>query len=115
MDGFVALPHVVISRRGRSRSQIDDVLAEHGRGRRVAVTVPTLALAIATVTDAALLTVAPAIMVARQLGPELRTFELPMPTPAIPAVLAWHARHERDGAHRWLRATIAETLAAISR
>lgn len=115
MDGFVALPHVVISRRGRSRGQIDDVLAEHGRGRRVAVTVPTLALAIAAVTDAALLTVAPAIMVERQLGPELRTFQLPMPTPAIPAVLAWHARHERDGAHRWLRATIAETLTAISR
>jgi DNA-binding transcriptional LysR family regulator len=110
MDGFVALPHVAISRRGRSWGRLDDALAEHGLTRRVAVTVPTLALAIATVTDAALITVAPSIMVRGALGPELRTFALPMPTPEIPAVLAWHARHERDSAHRWLRSTIAEAL-----
>ena len=115
MDGFAALPHVVISRRGRGRGYLDDVLAEHGLTRRVAVTVPTLALAVATVTGSALLTVAPSIMVRGQLRPELRTFELPMRTPDVPAVLAWHARHERDSAHRWLRATIAETLRAISR
>ena len=114
MDGFVALPHVVISRRGRTRGHIDDALAGHGLSRRVALTVPTLAMAIQTVASSALLTVAPALMVADQLGPGLRTFALPMPTPEIPAVLAWHTRHERDSAHRWLRATIAETLLALS-
>jgi len=34
-------------------------------------------------------------------------------TPAVPAVLAWQARHDRDAAHRWLRTPIADTLTAI--
>jgi hypothetical protein len=37
-----------------------------------------------------------------QLGPSLRSFELPVPTPEIPAVMAWRTRHERDTTHRWL-------------
>jgi DNA-binding transcriptional LysR family regulator len=109
-DGFVALPHVVISRRGRRRNLIDDLLAEQGHRRRVAVTVPTVAMALRAVAVADLITTAPARLTADQLGPALRSFPLPMPAPPIPAVLAWHARHEKDSAHRWLRGMITEVL-----
>ena len=44
------------------------------------------------------------------LDPALRTGPLPIPTPEIPAVMAWHARHDRDAAHRWLRTTITGIL-----
>jgi DNA-binding transcriptional LysR family regulator len=114
MDGFAALPHVVISRRGHRRSRIDDILATHGLNRRVALTVPTLAMALQAVATTALITVAPAILSSHQLPPVLRPFTLPVPTPEIPAVLAWHTRHDRDSAHRWLRATISDILNATS-
>ena len=114
MDGFAALPHVVISRRGRRRSPIDDILDAHGLSRRVALTVPTLAMAIQVAATTTLITVAPAILAGRQLGPALRSCALPAPVPDIPAVMAWHARHERDSAHRWLRTTIGDTLTSIA-
>ncbi|WP_410624321.1 LysR family transcriptional regulator [Amycolatopsis sp. cmx-8-4] len=107
--GFTALPHVVVSRRGRRRDRIDDVLEAHGTARRVSLIVPTLAMALAAVTTAELVTVVPGMAAAR-LGPELRGWPLPVPTPEIPAVLAWHARHDRDGAHTWLRDTIRDVL-----
>ena len=114
LAGFAAAPHVVISRRGRRRNRIDDLLEEHDLRRQVVLTVPTLAMAIQAVTTAGLVTVAPATLTGSQLGPDLRTFPLPLPTPDIPAVLAWHARHERDSAHRWLRTMISETLTSIA-
>jgi DNA-binding transcriptional LysR family regulator len=110
VDGFAALPHVVISRRGRRRNRIDEILQAQGLSRRVAVTVPTLAVALQVVATSAVVTVAPATLAGGQLGPGLRSFVLPLPTPEIPAVMAWHTRHERDSAHRWLRGMISDTL-----
>lgn len=114
-EGFAALTHVVISRRGRRRNPIDDVLEADGLRRRVAMTVPTLAMAVAAVTTAGLATVTPEAFSRHHLGPDLRTHALPVPTPEIPAVMAWHARHERDSAHHWLRAQIADVLADLTR
>jgi DNA-binding transcriptional LysR family regulator len=114
LDGFAALPHVVISRRGRQHDRIDDLLAGHGRRRRVVVTVPTLAAAVQTATAAGLVMVAPERMTSGQVGPELRPYALPLKVPAVPAVLAWHARHERDSAHRWLRGLITDVLTSIA-
>ncbi|MEV7319524.1 LysR family transcriptional regulator [Streptomyces sp. NPDC093970] len=113
--GFAALPHVVISRRGRTRDRIDDLLADRGLHRRVAFTVPTLDLALRTVAEHGLVAVAPALLGGQALAPGLRTYPLPEEAPAVPAVLAWHARHDRDAAHRWLRTLVAEALAAIGR
>lgn len=106
----MALPQVAISRRGRPRGRLDDLLAERGLNRRVVLTVPTLAMALQAVTTADLATIAPQMLAGSQLGPTLRTYPLPLPTPEIPAVLAWHTRHDPDAAHRWLRALIAEIL-----
>jgi DNA-binding transcriptional LysR family regulator len=90
------------------------MLTAHGLSRRVALTVPTLAMALRAV-DAGLVTVAPATLAGSQLGPDLRSWALPVPAPEIPAVMSWHLRHERDSAHRWLRAQIRDTLTAIPR
>ncbi|MFJ3803307.1 LysR family transcriptional regulator [Streptomyces sp. NPDC090088] len=111
--GFAALPQVVVSRRGRTRDRIDDLLAAHDLRRRVVLTVPTLALALRTLVDRDLVTVAPALLGGQALPAPLRAYPLPGDTPAVPAVLAWHARHDRDAAHRWLRTLIADTLTAI--
>lgn len=141
LAGFAALPHVVISRRGRQHDRIDDLLAESQLGpgaetgpglrRRVVLTVPTLHAALRTVSAAGLITVAPEAMASCQIepgtgtglrtgsgsGPEarpgLRAYALPLPVPEIPVVMAWHVRHDRDAAHRWLRALVCEILASL--
>ncbi|MFI9273511.1 LysR family transcriptional regulator [Kitasatospora sp. NPDC052896] len=114
-EGFASLPHVVISRRGRVHDRVDDLLdAQHLR-RRVAFTVPTLALALRTVAAHHLITVVPRLLTGHALPAPLRGYPLPGPAPAVPAVLAWHARHDRDSAHRWLRTLITDTLAAVTR
>lgn len=113
-DGFAALPHIVISRRGRTHNRIDDLLdAQHLR-RRVVFTVPTLAQALRTVAAHNLIAVTPGLLTRHALPPQLRTYPLPGPTPAIPAIMAWHARHDRDAAHRWLRTLIADTLTTVA-
>ncbi|MDT8911911.1 LysR family transcriptional regulator [Amycolatopsis sp. PS_44_ISF1] len=108
--GFTALPHVVVSRRGRRRDRVDELLEARGFSRRVVLTVPTLALAVQAVTAADLITVVPERLAAHQLGPDLRSHPLPVPAPEVPAVMAWHARHDRDTAHRWLRASVRHVL-----
>ncbi|WP_435175335.1 LysR family transcriptional regulator [Actinacidiphila sp. bgisy145] len=109
-DGFAALPHVVVSRRGRTRDRIDDLLDERRLRRHVAFTVPTLVLALGAVAAHPMVTVAPAALTEGLLPAALRTYPLPAPTPPVPAVLAWHARHDRDAAHRWLRTLLTTTL-----
>jgi DNA-binding transcriptional LysR family regulator len=54
-------------------------------------------------------------VLAHPAEPGLCAYPLPEPVTGIPAVLAWHVRHERDSAHRWLRALVGDTLTSIAR
>jgi len=113
-EGCAALPHIVISRRGRRHNRIDDLFEARRLHRHVVFTVPTLALALRTMATSDLVTVAPGLLAGRALPPLLRSYPLPGPATAVPAVLAWHARHDRDSGHRWLRTLIADALTAIA-
>lgn len=104
LDRFAAADHVIVSRRGRLRDGLDDLLAEHGLTRRVACVVPTSAIALQLVAHGAAVTVIAGRMSARgcqDLG--LRTHPLDLDLPLPPVVLSWHRRDDRDPAHRWLR------------
>jgi DNA-binding transcriptional LysR family regulator len=105
---------VVISRRGQADNIVDERLRELGLTRRVALTVPTVAVALATVAATGLVTTVPGLLAAG-LDLALTSRPLPLRTPEIPAVMAWHSRHDRDAAHHWLRSEIAQALAAIAR
>ncbi|WP_254126419.1 LysR family transcriptional regulator [Amycolatopsis sp. CA-230715] len=111
---LAALGHVVISRQGGRHNRVDDLLKERKLSRKVAFTVPTLALALRIVATHNLVVVAPRLLSGHALPSSLRSYPMPGPTSPIPAVLAWHARHDRDAAHRWLRALIADALRAIT-
>ncbi|MFK0249944.1 LysR family transcriptional regulator [Amycolatopsis azurea] len=113
-DALAALSHVVISREGGRHNRVDELLKARELRRNVAFTVPTLALALRIVDTHDLVTVAPRLLTRHALPPSLRAYPMPGPTPPIPAVLAWHARHDRDAAHRWLRALIVDALGKIT-
>ncbi|WP_067673717.1 LysR family transcriptional regulator [Nocardia miyunensis] len=109
---FAAIDHVVVSRRGRLRDPIDDILEKHQLSRRVVLSVPTIDVALRAVAAGDLATVAPASFARRAAHPGLSVHPLPFPLPLIRAVLSWHARVDTDPAHHWLREMIATSATA---
>ncbi|MFJ7213468.1 LysR family transcriptional regulator [Amycolatopsis sp. NPDC098790] len=110
---FAALPHVVISRRGRRHNRVDELLEARGLTRSVTFTVPTVALALPILAAHPLIAVVPGRLTGQVLPPVLRSYPMPgLPSP-VPAVLAWHARHDQDAAHRWFRALITDAFAHV--
>jgi DNA-binding transcriptional LysR family regulator len=113
LERFAAAEHVIISRRGRLRDGLDDLLAEHGLRRRVISALPTSVMALQTVANSDAV-----VVVARQLTAQacadfgLGSHELDLDLPSAPVVLAWHSRYDTDPAHRWLRDHAAGALRA---
>jgi DNA-binding transcriptional LysR family regulator len=108
---FADAEHVVFSRRGRLRGPIDDLLAEHGLRRRVAACAPTPAGGLFLVRSSDLVGVMPAGFGRYAIEAlDLTTFEIPLDLPPLVMGMAWHPRHDADGAHRWLRQCIRESL-----
>jgi DNA-binding transcriptional LysR family regulator len=114
---YAELDHLLISPTSTTASEpplghIDTLLAKHGLRRRVVLTVPHFLVAPFIVASSDLALTAPA----RLLAPfvkllRLRCVELPLRLAGYKLSQVWAARSSDDEAHRWLRATIAKTLA----
>ncbi len=103
--------HVAVSRRGRRHGAVDEALDSHGLRRLVLAVLPTSAAAQAVVSRTDAVTVVPERACAptiASLGLHART--LPITLPAVPVVLVWHRRMQRDPAHAWLRENAREIL-----
>ena len=113
LDAYAAAEHVVVSRRGRLRDRIDDLLEQRGLARRVVACVPTCGAAFRMVAHSDLLVAVPAVL-ARETVPAagLRALPMPLPTEPVSVAMSWHLRYDGDGAHAWLRALVRDVLAA---
>ncbi|MFJ3775491.1 LysR family transcriptional regulator [Streptomyces sp. NPDC090075] len=116
LERFATASHVIVSRRGRLRDGLDELLAERGLERRVVAALPTAALALQAAAHSDTVVVVARHLCARtrdDLG--LRTHDLDLDLPAAPVVLAWHSRYDTDPEHTWLRGhcrtALAEALA----
>lgn len=87
MDEYLATRHITVVYEPRRALDLDQWLAGHGVQRRFAVMVPGFADLPAFIHGSDLLASA----------------EPPMPCPPLPMYMIWHARHQHDAAHRWLR------------
>lgn len=112
LERFVALPHITASRRGRTRSVVDERLAELGLRRQVLATVPTFSAACFLALESDALAIVPSTFAERAAGVmPLTVHDIPLRLPPVELAMAWHVRHDTDPAHRWLR----DTLVAITR
>lgn len=108
---YAAAEHIVFSRRGRMRGPIDDGLAEHGLQRRVAVCTPTVAGGLFLLRDTDLVGTLPDGMGEHAMTAlDLVGFPLPLDLPPLTISMAWHPRHDADGAHRWLRQCVRDAV-----
>lgn len=107
LDTWCGLTHVLVSPRGDTRGPVDDALEALGRTRRVARVVPSFltAVALAANTDH-VLTISRRVAetLAGPLG--LRVLDPPLELAPYTLWLYWHARHDADPAHAWLRGAL---------
>jgi len=106
---FVALPHAFVAPRGTPGGIVDDVLAERGLTRRVALMVQHFLVAPYAVASSELI-ITLAERLARTLTSHLplTIHEPPLTIPRFTMQLYWHERMHREPAHAWLRQQIIE-------
>ncbi|MET7703462.1 LysR family transcriptional regulator [Streptomyces sp. NPDC005485] len=111
---FAGLPHITVTRRGRTYSVVDERLAELGLRRDVLATAPTYAAAcfFALRTDALALVPSEVAAEAARVMP-LAVLEIPLELPVATTGMAWHVRVDTDPAHRWLRGAVARAAAEV--
>lgn len=104
-DRFCTLGHVLVTPQSTSRTSfLDELLAQRGRSRRVAVAVSHFLVAPMVVAQSDLvLTVAERLgrRAARELG--LRVAPVPLDIFPFDIVMQWHPRHTHDPGHSFLR------------
>ncbi|MGW5232564.1 LysR family transcriptional regulator [Streptomyces nodosus] len=113
-ERYAAAEHLTVSRRGRLRDPVDDVMDALDLRRRVVAATPTAATALRLALGTDLLVTVPEAVTrsARQeLG--LATLPLPLDLPPIPLFLLWHQRYDNDRAHRWLRDRAHDAMQAV--
>ncbi|OZE91270.1 LysR family transcriptional regulator [Rhodococcus sp. 14-2686-1-2] len=111
---FASARHVIVSRRGRDRDRVDEVLGGIGLDRRVCAVVPTSSSALELVSDSDLVAVVAEGMCAapmRRFGIVARS--LPFELPGSPVHILWHRRNDSDPPHAWLRSRARDVLDAV--
>ncbi len=95
---------MLTSLRGTAHGVVDDVLAERGLGRTLAVTTPRFLAVPFLVRGAPVITTMHARLAhffASALG--LTVSPVPVPLAEVAVSMVWHASYDDDPAHRWLR------------
>ncbi len=107
LDAYTAGLHVMVSPTGAGPGPVDAALAALGRQRRIAVRVPSFAVARAVVARSDAMLTAPNSL--RRLVDDDAVVALPPPLdlPGHGIAMTWHARFQADPAHRWLREQVA--------
>ncbi len=114
LNGWVAVPHVVVSQRPGSTSGVDRALAARGLSRRIGVRVSHFLIVpeiVARTDFVAALSRRIAEPAARTL--DLRLFPPPIPLAKSTVGMVWHDRLDADPGHRWLRDVIADVARRV--
>jgi DNA-binding transcriptional LysR family regulator len=101
---YLSVGHVAIVPRGSIRGGVDDLLAQEGRARRVALETPNFVGVPLLVAGSELLATIPEGLYrsARAIMP-LDASAPPFRMPSTDLYMAWHERMQNDSAHVWLR------------
>jgi DNA-binding transcriptional LysR family regulator len=112
LKDFVEMSHIAVVpgsvAGGRSLGFVDELLAQRGLQRRVALTISHFLVAPHLVAASDLALTASERLIAPFLGPlRLRTLRLPLAMPTYRLSQVWAKRSHADASHRWLRQIVA--------
>lgn len=114
MKTFLALPHVLVSPEGERHGLVDEALAQLGKKRTLALTLPHMFAVPAVVARTQMTaTVMKRVALHSPAGRELVLFPPPVALPEIVLHLLWHRRSDASAAQRWFRDLLASIAAAL--
>ena len=103
----MARHHVLISPEGGEfLGAADKLLAQLGRNRRIACSLPSFLFAPSVVANSDLIAMLPTRLASYHAG-FLDVFDPPLPSPEFTVDLLWHPRRQKDPAHMWFRSRVA--------
>ena len=113
LERYAAAKHLLVTLRGDARGFVDDILAEHGLTRRIALTVNQFSVAPGIVAESDLVTALPQ-RIADRYAPLFKLTVRPFPQ-AAPFVfraiqLIWHEHFAAHPAHLWFRRALEEVI-----
>lgn len=117
-ERYAACGHVVASRTERFTGPVDEALDALGLRRTVVAVVPGYPDAIRMARFSDLVGLVPRSCLGSDapgsavVAEGVRSFELPLRTPAIAISAMWHPRMDNDPVHRWLRALVTSVCRA---
>jgi DNA-binding transcriptional LysR family regulator len=104
LETFLSLDHVQVAPRGRPGGDLDDVLAQRGKRRRVTRAVPYFLSALQLVSESdAVLTISERIATRLASKFDLVVLETPVALRPYALSLLWHPRQDSSPEHSWLR------------
>ncbi len=107
LERYLSLRHLQVSMRGEPHGLVDQVLEKIGKQRSIALTAGHFLTAPLLVQDTDLIATEPRRLFERwQDKIPLRLLRPPLDIPSFRVVQAWHARHDADEGHAWLRRVI---------
>jgi DNA-binding transcriptional LysR family regulator len=109
---YLDAQHITVVYEPRRALDLDRHLAAQGIQRRFAVMVPGFAGLPPFIRGSELLATVPARLQSHLLR-DLASVEPPVPCPPMPMYMVWHARHQVDAAHRWLRAEVEAVVGDV--
>jgi DNA-binding transcriptional LysR family regulator len=109
LDTYLDLQHVLVSPEGQLHGLVDQTLAQQGKQRKLALTLPQIFAvpAIVARTNMAA-TILKRVALHSQASHRLSVFPPPLALPEIAFHLIWHRRSDRHPAQRWFRDFIAK-------
>ncbi len=104
---FADMEHVDVSRFGKRRKSVDQLLAKAGKERSLVITVPSFSAALLSCVGSNRTALVPRRLAARfDDAGVVCMYKPPIELPAVNVVQAWHTRHDSDPGHQWLRACV---------
>ncbi len=108
LEQYMKEDHLMVSLSGEARGNVDDVLAQSGLKRKIAMTVNHFSLIPSILKDSDLVCVTPQSVVASDVrAGTLVVVPLSFDIEPAPISLLWHTRQDRDPGNIWMRQLIS--------
>lgn len=112
-ESFVAHEHMKVSMSPADVRFVDDVLADLGRQRKIALNVPHWLVVPHVLKNTDLLAVMPGHLAAALMDRSLRMEELPFRSGPFHWMMYWHRRYDKSKANSWLRDQVRQTCKGL--
>lgn len=113
LDSFCSQEHILVSPEGGGfYGAADKILAETGRSRRIACSVPSFLLAPTLVATSDRIALIPVRLAELHSG-LVDQIDPPFLSPEFSVDLVWHPRRQNDPAHMWFRSLVAQRVSTL--